>query len=79
MVTLFVRYDVMERLSEDELLQKALMDFIHADDHRWGSRLECLTCHSMSILLGRAFGCEYFQEQSPGVIIGDFRRIDDEV
>ena len=38
------------------VIAKAALDLIQADPHQWSSR-PCSTCHAVSSLLGKPFGC----------------------
>lgn len=38
------------------LLMNTVLDLIEADSHHFGTR-PCQTCHTISVIVGRPFGC----------------------
>lgn len=49
------------------LLVDAALRLIEGDSHEFGSR-PCVTCRTVSSLVGRSFGCVAFAEKKAGVL-----------
>ncbi len=46
----------------EALLPSAVLDLIHGDPHQWSDR-PCPTCGSISKMIGRPFGCYWYQQR----------------
>jgi hypothetical protein len=56
-------------LSDESIIKAAanvliitVLDLLQNDSHQWGER-PCPTCRSITIILGRKFGCYLYAEQ----------------
>ena len=48
--------------SSVNLIMDTVVELIGADGHQWSDR-PCATCHAVTSLLGRPFGCYWYQKK----------------
>ena len=45
-----------------QVLLDASLDLLQADPHQWSTR-PCPTCHAVTVIVGRPFGCIFYAKR----------------